>query len=189
MYINNDYILVADLITEGITDITLQVKKPSGIVFSEVVLEPEDFIEINYGYYNIKLKKELLNEIGTYIFRISSYQNETFVEKECIMSPISAKVPASVCIIKGDIADITSVSDTFAGVKVSVKPLKLPLKVSGHLIQGKSVITYTDYSGLFQVPVIRGATVLIEIIDVGLRFQAIVPDQDEIDIVDLIPQT
>lgn len=187
MLVGQNYTLVLDLLTPGLTDVTFEIKKPSGESFVETALEEGDFTEAGYGYYNILIRKELVDQLGTYVFRISGYELEVFEEKECGPVPLSSAVPPDVCVVMGNIRNASALVEAFANVHVTAKPLKLPLEIGGTMMLGKRVLTYTDHSGFFQLPLVKGMVALIEIPDAGVRFQATIPDVDTVRIEDIIP--
>jgi len=187
MHLGQDYVLTVDLLTTSITDIVIEMKKPNDISFTELTLEESDFTEAAYGYYNILIRKELLDQIGTYVFRLSRYETEIFVERECTTAPLNSSLPPDVCIVMGNVRNASARIDAFEHIEITAKPLHLPVSTEGTLIMGRRVITYTDYSGFFQLPLIKGMHALIEIPDVGVRFQAEIPNIDSVRIEDLIP--
>lgn len=187
MIIEQDYTLVVDLINTGITEIVLEGKKPTSTTFSEIILGVDDFAEAEHGFYNIKVPGSFITEYGKYIFRITGYELELFETQECNPTPLHSVIPPEVCIVMGNIRNASANVEAFAQVRIEARPLKLPHLVSGTFTLGQIVHTYTDYSGYFQLPLIRGMTALIEIKDVGVRFQAVIPDADTVRIEDLVP--
>ncbi len=187
MFIGQDYILVVDLFNTGITDVTFEMKTPLGESFSEIALEEGDFVEAGYGYYNIFVRKELIDQLGTFVFRVSGYELDVFEERECNPVPLNSAMAPEVCVVMGNIRNASAQVDAFENVAVVAKPLRLPLEIGGTLTLGKRVVTYTDHSGFFQLPLIKGMLALIEIQDAGVRFQATIPDVDSVRIEDIIP--
>ena len=187
MFIGQDYTLVVDLLAPGITDVTLEVKSPQGTSFVEITLEEGDFAEAGYGIYNILIRKEIVDQLGTFVFRVSGYELEVFEKRECNPVPLNSALPPEVCVVMGNIRNASARVDAFENVPVTAKPLRLPLEIGGTLTLGKRVVTYTDYSGFFQLPLIKGMLALIEIPDAGVRFQATIPSADTVRIEDLIP--
>lgn len=189
MVVNEDYILVAKLDSQEFVaeDIALSVKAPGEDFFEEVEVDEENFEYADYGYYNLTIPKDLIKETGTYIFRVEAYEMALFFERECLPKPYSSSPPAEVCIVTGNIRDISGRARVFENVLVTVYPTKLPLNICNNLTLGQKVSTRTDFDGFFSLPVVRGAEVRFEIKDAGVRFQAIIPDEDTIRIEDLIP--
>lgn len=181
------YILVIDLGESGLTDVLLRVKKPSSLAFEELTLEEGDFQEAEGGFYNLKIKKEDTLELGTYIFKVEGYELDVYTQRECLPQPLSSAPAPGVCVVTGNVRNISGVSRAYGNTIVSAQPLKLPANVSGSLILGKKVNTYADHDGFFSLPLIVGMTVLIEMPDAGVRFQTIIPDVDTVRIEDLIP--
>lgn len=187
MFIGSDYTLVVNLFNSGITSIVLEVKKPQSSSWAPITLEAGSFEEADYGYYNILIDKEIVDQLGTFVFRVSGYELEVFEERECVPTPLSSAVPPDVCVVMGNIRNASALVEAFENVCISAKPLKLPYEAGGTLMLGKRVLTYTDHSGFFQLPLVKGMEALIEIPDVGVRFQAVIPNTDTVRIEDLIP--
>ncbi len=187
MFIGQDYTLVVDLLVDGITDVTFEVKKPLGTSFDEITLEEGDFVEAGYGHYNLIVRKEIIDQLGTFVFRVSGYELEIFETRESDPVPLSSAVAPEVCVVMGNIRNASAQVDAFENIAITAKPLRLPLEISGSLTLGKRVVTYTDHSGFFQLPLIKGMTALIEIQDTGVRFQAVIPNVDTVRIEDIIP--
>lgn len=182
------YTLVVQL-DPGITEVQVYVKKPSNVSFDEVPLLAGDFLECTDvpGFYNIKVKKEFTNEVGTYIFKVVGYELEEFFQKECYPQPLSSVPAPGVCIVTGNVRTISGNYQYYKNTVISAHPLKLPKEVNGSLILGSKVHTYADHEGFFSLPLIVGMTVLIEIPDSGVRFQAVIPEVESIRIEELMP--
>ena len=98
MIVHQDYILVADLILPNIEEATIFIKRPSSLSFEEVD-QPlaTDFQEAEDGYYNVLIRKELITETGTYIFKVAGYEFSYTFERECLPSPLTSEPPPGVC--------------------------------------------------------------------------------------------
>lgn len=186
MFVGQDYTLVVDLGAEGIPASDVYMKAPTSLAFVHLDLEAGVFQEAGHGYYNITIPKALIIMPGTYVFWI--VEADVFTPRECTLVPLSSVIAPEVCIITGNVRNASAKVDAFEQIAVTAKPLRLPQINAGSLTLGKSIVTYTDHSGFFQLPLIRGMTALIEIRDVGVRFQIVVPDLDTVRIEDIIPQ-
>jgi len=189
MISHEDYILVVNLGTTGLTfeDVALAYKAPSSVSFESIDFEEEDFSEAQFGFYNINVSKDLICETGTYLFKLDGYELEIFEEREALPKPLSSSPAPDICIVTGNVRLISGGVDSFENVTVTARPVKLPANYDGTLTLSNRVTARTDFDGFFSIPVIRGAEVRFEIKDAGIRFQAIVPDEDTIRLDELIP--
>jgi hypothetical protein len=185
------YTLVVNLGATGIldTDVTLNVKKPESLVFEEILLDTSNFQETVDNYYNITIPLEIADQLGTYIFKVeeSVGPSTQYLDRECFPQPLSSTPSPGVCVVNGNIRDVTGIAKSYNNTVITAQPLKLPLEVSGSLILGSKVKTYADHDGYFSLPLVIGMTVIIEVPDAGVRFQAVIPDQATVRIEDIIP--
>lgn len=186
---NTDYYLVVYLGAQGISsvDVALSYKKPSETSFTSYDLDDSNFQEAELGYYNIKVDKAVLDLLGTYLFRVEAYEIDEVIEKESLPLPLSSNPAPDVCIVTGNIRNISGNAETFSNIAIVVSPRRLPIIADSNLVMGKKITARADYDGFFSIPVIKGATVIFEIEEVGLRFQVVIPEQSTARIEDLIP--
>ncbi len=190
MILGKNYTLVTKLLISSLlsTDVDVYMKSPSSSTFERLTIAPENFIECTKGYYNILIPKEKILEEGTFIFSLEGILFGVVEEKrECLPAPIDAVIPPNVCIVRGSVLNIAAQSDALDRVAINARPLSLPNNQVGSYILGKDIVVFADYSGAFQLPLIRGMTVIIEIKSAGVRFQAVVPDLDTVRLEDLQP--
>jgi hypothetical protein len=186
MILRQTYILVADLLQTGLTGLTVSIKAPSSTSF--VPITSPVIAEADEGFYNITIPGTLITEYGTYVIKIVDGLSLSIIQaRECNPTPLYSTVPPEVCVVYGSVRNASAKVDAFEQIRVEAMPLKLPSIFSGTFTMGKRVICYTDYAGDFQLPLIRGMTALIEIKDVGVRFQAVIPDAMTVSLEDLIP--
>jgi hypothetical protein len=190
MILGTNYTLVTKLTVSSllVTDVSVYMKAPSSSTFELLTIAPENFVECARGYYNIVIPKEKILELGTYVFSLEGLLIVTIEEKrECLPAPIGAIVPPNICIVRGNVLNIAAQSDAIDRVAINARPIALPNNQVGSYILGKDIVAYADYSGAFQLPLIRGMTVIVEIKSAGVRFQAVVPDLDTVRLEDLEP--
>ena len=187
MILGQSYNLVVHLGLEPIVDAVVEVKKPESLTFEEVIVLPDDFNETEYGYYNIYINASIIDQLGTYVFRISGYELEVFVERDANPAPPYSVESPDVCVVTGNVKNASGSIAPFSQVPVEGRPLKLPYETSGTHVLGEKVIVYSDHNGYFQLPLLRGMTAIIEVRDAAIRFQAVIPDQATIRLEDLMP--
>lgn len=189
MILSQTYTLVADLNNEGLTGISVRVKKPSSLIFESLVLSENMIQEAELGYYNITIPGEVINEIGTYVFIISAYEEDVVIEKEALPTPPYSVESPDICLVTGNLKDVSGKLNAFQQIQIEARPLTLPALYNGTYVLGQRVTVYSDHNGHFQLPLIKGMTALIEIRDAGIRFQAQIPHQESIRIEDLMPSS
>lgn len=191
MIANQEYTLVTNLGQEGLLleDVAILIKKPTSTSFEEIGLLEEDFQEAEAGYYNIKISSSLLDQLGTYVFNITGYELEIFEERENLPRPLSSTPAPDTCIVTGNARNLAGQAEVFRNIVITARPVKLPAVFNGTLTLGQRVDTRSDFDGFFSIPVIRGAEVRFEIQSAGVRFQAVIPDQDTIRIEELMPNS
>lgn len=182
-----DYVLTVDLGSEGLSDLALHVKRPDSSAFEEIELEEENIKDVGNGFYDFHLLKEDVRETGTYIFQVLGYQLEEFVEREALPKPLSSSPSPEVCIVTGNVRNISGQASIDQNTHVTVRPLELPVVSHENLLLGNKHSTVTDFDGFFSLPVVRNSTVIFEIKDAGVRFRTEIPDVDTIRIEELIP--
>ena len=70
MLLNNDFIAVLKLVPNlSFDDIFMEIKRPSAVTFSEVILTAADFSVASSDYYNIKIPRKFITENGLYIIQ------------------------------------------------------------------------------------------------------------------------
>lgn len=184
---NKDHILVVKFPSAPGDSISVKIKKPSSLVFELVSLGSYVPVEGEEGYYNIPVNKSYLSEIGTYIFILEGYETQIEVKEECFPRPLNSSPMPDLCIIEGNVRNISGQSEFKTQPTITVRPLKLPLVNASNLLAGERTSTISNFEGYFSIPVIKNTTVLIEIKECGFRVQANIPNQDFVRLEDLIP--
>jgi len=187
MIINQDYTLVTQLDPGLIaTDVSVKVKTPSSAVFVLVpYVDVADFVAAEGNYYNIKVPRDLLAELGTYIFLVTTPLAVNTIEKECL--PYYGSTEADLCIVYGNVKDIGGNMPAYSNIAVVVYPVKLPTTNNTTFTLGHRLTVYADYKGDFTLPVLIGATVVFEIKDAGMRIHVKIPDLPTVSLVSLVP--
>jgi len=167
------------------TDVTLRFRKKGGS-FQNKTLAPENFSELEVGFYSVNFEGSELDTLGPFTFRINGAGIDQYVEIFDV-DPIylGAIVPPDVCIVSGNIIDLGG--DPVWNAPVNFKIVGLPKVVDPSMVTGSIMRTITDVSGNFYVSLIRGAVVIVEIDKTAIRFQFEVPDQDTANIINLLP--
>jgi hypothetical protein len=92
-------------------------------------------------------------------------------------------MPGPICVISGSVSDAQGVY--LKDVKVSAIPLALPSFVLGTALSKKAVVALTDAYGKFNLPLLQGSSVILDIEETGYSRTFTVPLMESADIADL----
>lgn len=168
------------------TDVVLRFRKKGG-AFQNKTLTPDNFKELEAGFYAVTFEGEEVDTLGPFTYRINGAGIDQFVEIFDV-DPIylGALVPPGICLVTGNIIDLGG--DPVWNAPVSFRIVGLPAVVGSSMVAGTFLRTITDSNGNFHVDLIRGATVVVEIEKTAIKYQFEVPDQETANLVDLLPQ-
>lgn len=166
------------------TDVTISTWQQGETEFTDIPATEDNFREIGNGFYAIDLPAFL--EPGMAIAFISGPLFKD-VTKEFIVEPqpISMAAPVGVCVITGNIRDLSG--DIANTEQITFRLVRVPKNVGPSLVTSKRITTQPDAYGNFSVSLLKTATVLVEIPMCGLRVQIDVPDTETAALIDLIP--
>ena len=187
MIINQDWTLVIKM-NPGLTaaDVLVKVKAPSAIVFSTVpYISIEDFVASEGDYYNIKIPKSFITEVGDYVFSVTNPFVVIELTEEAL--PYYGPTASDLCVIYGNVRDIGGTMPSYQNVQLVVYPVKLPEVVGSTFTLGQRLTISVDYTGSFSIPLLIGSTAVFEIKDAGMRIQAVIPDAPTASLASLIP--
>lgn len=174
----------------------------SGVLFSEVTFKYwrqgmvalqshplliTDWIELGNGNYVLKIPGSLIAAIGFFHVDITGpglrpYSKQFSVEP----TPLSFLQAPNVCVITGNVSDITGSSlnpDDELVFRVST----VPRSIQGSILNAKRIVSKPDAYGNFSIQLIRGIDVNVEIKLSGINFKITVPDQAVANLLDLMP--
>lgn len=188
-------------LTDILVRLTLESVPVTGVLFNQVsmslwknggtAIDPRplittDWVEIDDGYYVLKLNASDTSQLGMMFFKLNGgsfdeFSRELFVEP----APIALLVSPETCIVSGNTLDLTG--QVMAGVKVVFLPMDAPMAYNNSVVNYNKIISYTDALGNFSVKLLRGVAIVVEISEAGLRAQFTVPDQSTALLLDLLP--
>jgi hypothetical protein len=151
-------------------------------------LDSSNFVELGGGYYFIKFTATEMNTLGYFFYTLTSPEFDNFLYDEFTIEPApggEVTPTPGICVIHGVVN--TASATAARGKKVTARPVAMPTKYESNIICSGSVIAYVDTSGNFELPLVRGATVIIEIEGTGIRVQIVVPDAATAEFIDLVP--
>lgn len=166
--------------------VTMTLWKNSGVTFAARPVITTDWVEVGNGYYVLKLNASDSSQLGMMVFKLNGglfdeYSKELFVEP----APIALLVSPQTCIVSGNTLDLTG--QVMVGKQVIFAPTDAPMAYNTSVVNYSRIISYTDALGNFSVKLLRGAAVIVEIPEAGLRAQFTVPDQSTALLLDLLP--
>ena len=168
------------------SDVTLEYRKTSTSAFEEKELEAEDWVNLGGGYYAIRWAAEEMSNVGSFFFKIEGNDFDTIgMELKIEPTPLAFLVTPEVCVVSGNVINIGGQVGQNSVIHFRVP--RVPLRVGSSLLDSEIIRTYPDALGNFSVQLLRGATVLVEMTQSGIKNQIVVPDQQTAQILDLLP--
>lgn len=183
---------LSDVIVTGLTHVNMTVKtwNKGQTSLQTVSLLPTDVVEIGEGLYVIKIAKEQFPNVGLFYLEVSSAFGTPFKtfgqEYNVEPTPISFLQAPSVCVVTGNIMDITG-QPTHNREEVSFRVSKLPVSVGGALVNSERSVVYPDAYGNFNIQLLRYAEVIVEIKRAGINYKFTVPNTATAPLLSLIP--
>jgi hypothetical protein len=166
--------------------VTMTLWKNGSTTFAARAIITTDWVEVGNGYYVLKMNASDSSQLGMMLFKLNGglfdeYSKELFVEP----APIALLVSPQTCIVSGNTLDLTG--QVMGGKQVIFAPTDAPMAYNTSVVNYSRIISYTDALGNFSVKLLRGAAVIVEIPEAGLRAQFTVPDQSTALLLDLLP--
>lgn len=165
--------------------VVVKYKKYGSDTMVTKVLAASDWVNLGEGFYTIKWSEEDMDTIGTFFFTMTSAAFDNFFYSEFLISFSLAAAHPERCILSGNILDLNV--EPSQNTAITARIARLPAQVGTSLITVKALSTVPDHLGNFQFPLPRGAKVVIEIQEAGIRHTITVPDQDEASLLALLP--
>ena len=167
-------------------DVTVGVRKPTEVGFTDKTVTIDDWLEIGDGYYAVNLSETDTDTVGPLLVKVSGAGFDTVVlEDDVDPIPFGSLVDNNICVLSGTIMDLGG--DPKWQVPLMFRPVELPTAVNGALITGDPIRTICDVYGNFYVMLLRNSKVLVEIERTAIRHIITIPDQSNANIVDLLP--
>jgi hypothetical protein len=168
------------------SDVTVGIRKPAEVGFTEKTMTEDDWLEIGEGWYALNLSETDTNTLGPLLIKISGAGFDDGVWEEDIDPiPFGSIVSNDVCVVSGTIMDLGG--DYKWQVPIIFRPVELPQSINTALLTGDPIRTVCDVFGNFYVMLLRGTKAIVEIDRTAIRHMITVPDQASANIVDLLP--
>ncbi len=164
----------------------MNVRKSGATIFSVKTLAPTDWVELGYGVYVVKWSAVDMGVLGQFVFRLASTSIDPYVGIfDILPAPVGILANPLVCVVSGNIVDIGGQPSTQQ--QVSFRVSQLPAATGSSFIAGGYVTTSPDAYGNFSVALLQGKSVVVEIVQTGLKHVITVPAQATASLLDLLP--
>lgn len=145
--------------------------------------------ELQDGYYRITWLGSEMNNLGEFLFKVSSSGATAFdafyQTFEINPNTISGLSSPDVCIVSGNIVDI--VGHAAISTLISFNPVSGPITVGTSFLNSSVIETTPDAYGNFSIALLRNVQVRVILPTVGVNHKITVPDQETALLKDLLP--
>lgn len=171
----------------GITpnQVHCKIKKANQINFTEKILDLNNWIELGNGYYTIKFSAIDMSRVGTFVYSLDSGTFDNFEFEEFSVLAVADITLKDKCIVTGKFVSLAG--DAARQIKVYAKAAEYPASSNGRVVSGDVIFTELAYDGSFQMALLRGSTVIIEVPRAAIRHQITIPDAPTASLMDLLP--
>lgn len=187
----NIYLTLADVPATGLTpgDVVCKYRKDGQTALTTKTLDGSNWIEVGDGFYILKFTATEMDTLGYFFFTLSGPGFDNFLYDEFTIEPNPATaegfVPPEICVVSGSVRNVGG--QVSSQVRVVARPVQFPTTYGSNLINADAQWTYINSDGSFQLSLVRGSTVIIEIDRAGIRHQVVIPDAPTADLLDLLP--
>jgi hypothetical protein len=159
-----------------------------GSLFELKVLTIPDWTELGDGYYTVHWSSADMDTVGEFAFRVSvpiTGEGEYFGTFEITPAPYGIPYESPTCLVTGNLQDIGGDPSNTGGIVF--RPRYVPGKAGSSLITAEIIRTAADSFGNFNVKLLRGSQVIVEIEQAGIKNMIIIPDAPTANLIDLLP--
>jgi hypothetical protein len=167
--------------------VTLAIHKPGQSSFSSSTLLTANWRNLGNGIYAITFPSANLDTLGRFTYTLTGAGFDNFIFDSFDVEPVPLALLAQVdtCIVSGNIIDI---GGSFQHRQcISARVPTFPAQAGTSLIAADPIKTYPDAFGNFQLVLIQGQTVIVEIENAGIYNQITVPMVSTANLLDLLP--
>jgi hypothetical protein len=165
--------------------VSVHIKKPMQGIEAWIISE-DSWIPLGDGFYSLIVPGNMLMQPGEFHWWLTSPDSAgAHGSFEVDALPLEASIPPGQCLVSGSVVSLGGMPKL--GALVSLRVVKTPTTVSGSLLEGNILQTYTTATGQFSLPVVQGVTAILEITSAGIRQQVIIPHLDSVDVLTLLP--
>lgn len=175
---------VTGIVPASITSIKF--RKTGDTSFQTKIPSVSNWREIGSGLYVLTWSETDMSGIGSFWFSVAGATFDAYIETmEVIPNPLSNTISPPLCTITGNIMDLGGEPDQSQQLRFRIA--KYPAALYSAMLSGTPKTTVPDANGSFSVSLVRGAIVIVEIDNAGLKVQFTVPNQETATLLSLIP--
>lgn len=169
-------------------DVVCEYRKTAQPAFVTKTLDSSTWVNLGGGYYVLKFLPSETDTVGDFIYRLTSVEFDNFTNEQFEIDPVPEGLvvpPPDICIVTGFIKTIAG--ETPALTRILARPVEFPSKYGLNILNADKIVAIPDYSGQFQLKLVRGSVVVVEIERAAIRHQITVPDAPTANLIDLLP--
>lgn len=183
-YEGNDLIPAAGVL---FSDLTMKFWRPGMVAYQTHVLTNADWIELGNGNYVLKIPAALLTAVGFFFVQLTGPHLRSFQQQYSVEpTPINFLQSPNVCIVHGNISDITG-SPINPDDEIVFGLGIFPKSIQGSILNSKRIVSRPDAYGNFSIQLLCGIEARVEIKLSGINFKITVPNQPSAALLDLMP--
>ena len=187
----NLYLALGDIPALGVlpSDVTCRYHKAGQTTLTAKVIDTTNWFELGNGFYTLRFTAAEMDTQGSFFYLLSSSKFDNLLYDEFTIEPpggggSTPVAPPGFCTVSGSLLTVGSTIPV--GTQVTFRPANFPISVNSSVVTADKVVTYPDINGNFQVNLIQGCTVIVEIERTGLRAQIVVPSTPTANLLDLL---
>ena len=138
-------------------------------------------VALNDGSYRVHLTKSRVTFTTPEVLTVSGATSDTY---SGVVAAAGVPVSPSLCTVYGTLTDLAGNALLSTGVRATV--VSHPVFVGGAGVSVETPETFTDATGYFELTLLRGAVVNLEIDAIGLRQQITIPAAATVDFITLL---
>lgn len=167
------------------SDLVCNTKKAGHNSFSSKVLNLENWINLGNGYYTIRFSAADMSKVGSFVYTLAGSEFDNFAYDEFSILAAADTTVADKCIVTGKFINLAG--NMASQIKVSARAVDFPAKTGNRIVAADTICTTLSSDGSFQLSLLRGATVIIEVPRAGIRHQIVIPDTPSAELTSLLP--
>lgn len=181
------YLELAGVPAPAITpaSVVCKIKKTGHNAFTNKTLSLDNWVNLGGGYYTIKFSGDDTSRVGTFTYTLSGAGFDNFAYDEfSILAGVDTTVQDK-CVVKGKFIGLSG--ERASLIKVTARAIEFPARSGNRIVAGDVIWTNLNYDGSFELPLLRGATVLLEVPRAAIRHQIAIPDSPTAELTNLLP--
>ena len=166
-------------------DVACQTKKAGHNAFSNKILNIDNWINLGGGYYTIRFSGSDMSKVGSFVYTLAGVGFDNFAYDEFAILAAPDTTVEDKCIVTGKFISLSG--NKASQIKVCARAIEFPAKSGNRIVAADVIWTTLSYDGSFELPLLRGATVIVEVPRAGIRHQIEIPDTPSAELTQLLP--